>query len=88
LNHDFHRQLREKACNESAGAGATALCAVGNVAGTRRPTGATLQDDFEAYGRSQLWAATAANFTSIVLDAALLRRARFLLCNRRHAQQF
>jgi hypothetical protein len=42
-----------------------------------------------AYRRSQLWAATA-NFTSIMLDAALLYGTRFLLllCNGRHAQQF
>ena len=68
---------------------ATALCAVGNVAGTRRPTEAWLQDDFK--GLSQLWAATA-NFTGIVLDAALLYGIRLLLllcnCRHAHAQQF
>ena len=44
-----------------------------------------------AYRRSQLWAATA-NFTSIVLDAALLYGIRLLLllcnCRHAHAQQF
>ncbi len=49
-----------------------------------RPTGAWLQDNRTCFS----FDGSAANFTSIVLDAALLRRARFLLCNRRYAQQF
>ena len=51
---------------------ATALCAVGNVAGTRRPTA----HDLKAIGA----AGSDANFTSIVLDAALLYGIRLCFC--------
>jgi len=55
------------------------------------PQGRGYKMTSRAYRRSQLWAATA-NFTSIVLDAALLYGIRLLLllcnCRHAHAQQF